>query len=187
MKTIILIFSLLFMTAYNNANAETLTVTRLGTGSGYIDGSGWTCSNIRCTFQYQRGKTAFLMAVPQQGSTFKGWSGDCRGSGNCIQQMNTNKSLVATFDKAPINPNKATVSLSVINSNGGYVVGYPGGKSCSSNCPYTFDIPTQVEFDAIPKPGYYFSGWSGKCTGSAPACKFTIFGNTSLRATFVKR
>jgi hypothetical protein len=51
------------------------------------------------------GSTITLQATPSTGSSFTGWSGaGCKGTGNCIITLFTNKSVTATFVDSGSNP-----------------------------------------------------------------------------------
>ncbi len=87
---------------------ETLTVTKLGTGTGVVTSTtpaspvincGSTCSN-----SFLPNTTVTLTATPDPGKIFTGWSGACSGTGNCVVTMNTYQSVSATFvpDITPI-------------------------------------------------------------------------------------
>jgi hypothetical protein len=57
--------------------AHTLTIARAGTGQGTVSCDGGTCAA-----SYAEGSEVTLKAIPAQGSTFTGWSGEeCAGAG----------------------------------------------------------------------------------------------------------
>jgi len=64
----------------------TLTVSKLGTGSGTITGSGIDCGTD-CSQSYVNGTSVTLSASAASGSTFKGWSGACSGTGSCEKRI----------------------------------------------------------------------------------------------------
>jgi hypothetical protein len=69
----------------------TLTLGTTGTGSGAVSASppGPT---------YISGTAVIVVATPNVGSTFAGWSGACGGTGSCVVTMNANESVTATFN-----------------------------------------------------------------------------------------
>ena len=77
----------------------TLTVGKLGTGSGTVAGSGINCG-ATCNVSLDSGATATLTATPAAGSTFTGWSGACAGTGSCMVTVNANTTVSATFGLA---------------------------------------------------------------------------------------
>jgi hypothetical protein len=82
-----------------------LTVTKLGSGSGTVTSSpsGIDCG-ATCTAAFSNGTMVTLTATPDAGSTFTGWSGDCTGTGPCVVTMDQDRAVTATFDIAPATP-----------------------------------------------------------------------------------
>ncbi|HTU15809.1 MAG TPA: glycine-rich protein [Solirubrobacterales bacterium] len=79
---------------------RSLTVTESGTGSGDV-----TANPTGAEFDF--GTTVTLEAVPANGSTFTGWSGDCSGTGTtCALEMTDARTVDATFtvDPSPVDP-----------------------------------------------------------------------------------
>ncbi len=82
----------------------TLTVTNGGNGT--VTGTGGTaninCGSV-CTETENSGTAVTLMATPNSGYTFAGWSGACSGTGTCSVPFTANAGVTATFitDKAP--------------------------------------------------------------------------------------
>jgi len=75
----------------------TLTVARLGTGSGTVTSnpSGISCG-ADCTEDFVCGTAVQLTAAPN-GSTFIGWSNGCSGTGACSVTLTTSTTINATF------------------------------------------------------------------------------------------
>ncbi len=126
----------------NNA----LNILKTGTGSGAVTGSGIDCGNS-CQEQYGPGTVVTLTASPDANSSFGGWSGGgCSGTAPCTVPMNSNRSVVALFNRG-ITPGliyKITVSASAGGtvSPSGIVNVTPG-----SNPTFTFTAD----------PGYFVS------------------------------
>jgi hypothetical protein len=80
----------------------TLTVTRLGNGSGTVASTDEfiSCGSI-CSRVYPLNSQVTLVATPAAGSVFAGWSGACSGTGSCNVLMDSAKSVQATFNPAP--------------------------------------------------------------------------------------
>jgi hypothetical protein len=78
--------------------AYTLTVSKLGKGSGTIGSSpsGISCGST-CSYAYPSGATVTLTAAPASTSTFKGWAGACSGTKTCSLSMKRAHSATATF------------------------------------------------------------------------------------------
>ena len=79
-----------------------LTVTRLGSGSGTVTSSpsGIDCG-ATCAAAFSNGTMVTLTATPVAGSTFTGWGGDCSGTGTCTVTMDQDRGVTATFDILP--------------------------------------------------------------------------------------
>ena len=80
-----------------------LTVTKLGTGSGTVTSSpaGINCGTycvVTTEFDIKPGKKITLKAKADSNSIFKGWSGDgCSGTGRCVVVMNADTAVTAAF------------------------------------------------------------------------------------------
>ncbi|MCP5417661.1 MAG: S8 family serine peptidase [Chromatiaceae bacterium] len=79
-----------------DAASHTLQVGTVGQGSVTSNPSGIDCQSD-CSETYPYGTGVELMATPDIGWGFAGWSGACVGSGACILSMSDDKSVVATF------------------------------------------------------------------------------------------
>ncbi|MCF8055167.1 MAG: hypothetical protein K9K37_00830 [Desulfocapsa sp.] len=80
-----------------------LDVKKTGSGAGKItsDVEGIDCEG-ECSEIYDYGTEVILTAVPVDGSTFKGWSGDCTGSDPvCTVTVDQEKSVTAEFYAFP--------------------------------------------------------------------------------------
>lgn len=89
-KTVVAFFELF-------ASPSTLTVTRSGSGSGTVTGSGITCGND-CSETVANGLSITLTAVPAGGATFTGWSGcDAPSGAECTMSMTASKTVTALF------------------------------------------------------------------------------------------
>ena len=79
-----------------------LNVEKTGAGGGTVISTpaGINCGND-CNQPYDEGTSVSLAAVPAADSTFGGWSGACSGTSGCTVNMNTSKSVTATFDLKP--------------------------------------------------------------------------------------
>jgi hypothetical protein len=81
----------------------TLTVARIGTGRGSVSSSpaGISCGPT-CTAKFSTSTTSVtLTETPDPGSTFKGWSGACSGTGACVVPTNNLFGLVIARFSAP--------------------------------------------------------------------------------------
>jgi CSLREA domain-containing protein len=79
---------------------NTLTVTKAGSGSGTVtsDPEGIDCGST-CSADFEEGAEVILTAIPDSGSVFAGWSGDCEGMDETTSiVMDGDKECVATFN-----------------------------------------------------------------------------------------
>ena len=79
-------------------DTHSLTVTKAGTGTGTILSlpQGIDCASD-CTEQYNHGTVVALIALPDEGSTFTGWSDACTGNGICAVTMDEDRDVTAPF------------------------------------------------------------------------------------------
>lgn len=76
----------------------TLTIAKTGTGSGYVGGNGGIDCGPTCSVSYSPSSQVTLLAVPDDGSTFAGWSGGaCSGTGQCALTLTADTQVTATF------------------------------------------------------------------------------------------
>jgi len=147
----------------------------VGTGGIYCDSiNGSGCSAI-----FEKDSPVTLTAIPAPGYQFSNWSfnysNPCSGvtTSTCTFPMDRTLQVRPNFvpgnyTVAPINP------LTVSVEGGGTVVSGAincgtQGNVCSTNVPTT----AGQDFQAIPDSGYIFTGWRGKCSGTADKC--TVF------------
>lgn len=154
-----------------------LSVSRAGTGTGSVKSQdGAIVCGVTCTALYASGTTVTLTPIPDLGSIFSGWIGDCSGTGPCTVSTATSKSVVALFDLKDF-----TASVSV--TGGGSVISSPAGIDCPGTCTAKFPAGTQLKLTAAPSPGFFFPGWSGDCSGTAP-CTLQLQADASVTAPF---
>ena len=89
-------------------NQYALTVSKAGTGQGYVDSAptGIDCGTFAphndCTETYNHGQAVTLSAHASTGSTFTGFSGGgCTGTAPCAVAMTQARSVTATFALKP--------------------------------------------------------------------------------------
>jgi hypothetical protein len=157
-----------------------LNTTVSGSGGGTITSnpSGISCG-ADCSESYTTGTSVTLTATPANGSTFANWSGDCTGAGSCVVQMNSNKSVTASFSQ-----NAVKYRLNTSKTGNGAVSVNPAGTSCGSNC-FEYTTGTNVTVTATAYSGNTFTGWSGACQGTG-ACTIAMTANRSVSATFTQ-
>lgn len=156
----------------------TVTVATKGSGTVKSSPSGIDCGHT-CSGVFASGTKVSLVAQPDSGWTFSGWSGSCSGMGDC--SVNADASVGAEFTAIPPPP-PARRTLSVTPQGNGKVASTPAGIDCGTTCNAAFDDGARVELTAQADAGWKFSGFSGACTGAT--CAVTMSGDQSVTATF---
>ncbi len=107
------------------ATSYTLTLAKTGTGQGSINGYavGDNANTINCGTQcsknFSSGTQVHLEAIPADGQTFLGWSGDCSGANAiCTVTVNSPRSATAEFAAAPI----SSANLSFTPNQGEFII-----------------------------------------------------------------
>jgi YVTN family beta-propeller protein len=165
---------------------NTVSVVLSGTGSGTVTSSpsGISCGTS-CSARFNNSFPVALTASANAGSMFLGWSrGDCSSNSTCVVVPGSDVSVTATFAPAGtvIPPPPSNVFLTVSEGGGpGLVTSNPTGISCAI-CSAPFAAGTMVMLSASPAQGYFFTGWSGACTGLT--CRLTLNADTSVVANF---
>jgi len=84
----------------------------------------------------------------------------------------------------PTTPTFLPLIISRTGNGAGTVTSDPIGIDCGDTCQATFAEDTEVRLEATPKPGSFFSGWSGACSGTTPTCTITITEAKDVVASF---
>jgi Bacterial Ig-like domain (group 3)/Lamin Tail Domain/Divergent InlB B-repeat domain len=168
------------VTATFTAVAQTLNVTKNGTGTGNVTSSpaGINCG-ATCSATYSNGTVVTLTATADVNSSFTSWSGCDSVSGNtCNVTMNATRNVTATFTST-----QRTLSVSRNGTGTGTVTSSPAGINCGSTCTATYTDGTMVSLTATADANSIFAGWSGACSGIG-SCVITMNGDKSATATF---
>ena len=113
-----------FIAKFNSFSLSTLSVSKLGDGSGSITSSpasidcGTTCSAV-----FKKGKKVALVPTPESGSVFKEWTGNCTSNGKCILTMSEDITVGATFDTGLCTYNPSSVAKTLSYRGGKIVFG----------------------------------------------------------------
>jgi len=108
------------------AGQYALGVSKSGSGSGTVTGTGISCGSD-CTQNFNSGTVVTLTATPAGGSTFAGWSGTGCTSGTVT--MNANRNCVATFNSG--------MSACADNANDFYSTSFPATVTPGQTVPFT--------------------------------------------------
>ncbi|MDR3741765.1 MAG: hypothetical protein P4L40_22325, partial [Terracidiphilus sp.] len=106
-----------------------------------------------------------------------GWTGcDTVRQDTCWVTMNADHGVTATF--------VPTYAVTVSDAGSGTIIGGEGHIYCGSSCSYRFPKGDQVEFTAIPAPGFTFTGWTGCDNVQGSYCFVTPNSARNVTATF---
>lgn len=162
------------------SSLNTLTVGRIGTGSGTIIGAGINCGSD-CTESYVPGTVVTLTALPTVGSTFTGWTGECTPNGmTCQATVNAALYVLASFTAI----SNKTFPISVTTEGVGTVTSTPAGIDCGQICHKDFPEQSIVTLTATPPGGAAFTGWNGACSGTSSTCQLISNVAQNAIATF---
>lgn len=165
------------VSGFDGAAFHLLTVARAGGGTGDVNQITppvrILCGEV-CEASFATGTLVTLEAVPWPSSAFRGWEGDCSGTGPCTVAMDVDRHVTATFDP---------VSFALVAHAGtaGHVASTPAGIDCPPTCEHDFTPGTTVSLAATPADR--FTGWGGDCSGTAD-CSVIMDANRSVVATF---
>jgi YD repeat-containing protein len=156
----------------------TLNVGAIGTGSGTVTSnpSGIDCG-IDCSEDYNDGTNVTLIATPDSGSTFDGWSGDCDVNG--MVTMDAAKSCSATFTASS---QLFTLTVNLGGTGTGTVTSNAPGIDCGVDCTEDYLVNTLVTLTPTPDAGSTFVEWSGDADCSDGMV--TVDANKNCSATF---
>jgi Ca2+-binding RTX toxin-like protein len=172
---------------------STITVGLFGEGGGRVaDTKGLIDCTDYCVGDFERyfstsDTAATLTASPDNGSVFTGWDGDCSGTqATCKIQPFYNGVRFVEAHFAPL-PIFGIVGLNVtVAGNGTGSITGPG-IACPGDCSQSYLKGAEVTLLAGEEPGSTFAGWSGACSGAAPACKLTMGTAKKVIATFAAK
>ena len=80
-------------------------------------------------------------------------------------------------------PTSFQLAVQTSGDGQGSISSTPAGINCSPTCSANFASGTKVTLNASPMSNFYFSGWSGACSGTGP-CSVMLNQNTTVTATF---
>jgi len=161
-------------------------------GDGYVTGTTGNTSihctaagGNGCTVNVQANTSLTLSAVPASGSTgdFLHWANDCASFTTtfCSLTMTGPKNVEADFAGG-----NQTYVLSGQVVGSGTITG--AGLNCTaaggSGCNVQQAASATALLAASPAAGATFTGWSGACSGTSPACTLSMTTTKVVTATF---
>ena len=152
-----------------------LIVTKSGTGSGSVKSTpiGIDCGD-QCTMHMDAEGVVKLTATPEMGHSFRGWSGDCSGTGTCTIDSSFSAEVNAQFD--------VVSTITVQRAGDVDVVSNPPGLVCKDDtCTGEFVRGTDVTLSFAQQPSLHFDGWSGACQGLENSCTVHV-GDAAIDA-----
>jgi hypothetical protein len=80
-----------------------LAIAKIGAGSGTVTSSpaGISCG-VTCAASFASNTVVTLTATADANSAFRGWSGGCTGTGDCVVTISSNTTRTANFDALPV-------------------------------------------------------------------------------------
>jgi uncharacterized repeat protein (TIGR02543 family) len=119
---------------------------------------------------YDGGQIVQLLAIPQPGWTFTGWSGDLSGNTNPTNiTLNGDRNVTATFSPIPY-------SLEIIIVGNGAVTKIPDQQ--------TYTYGDQITLNAHSDPGWLFNDWTGDLNSNENPVVITMDGGKTITAHF---
>ncbi|WP_269523007.1 InlB B-repeat-containing protein [Coraliomargarita parva] len=115
------------------------------------------------TRNYAYGTTVSLHAIPMEGATFNGWSGDI---------ISQNEWISYTFGYEPL-----TLTAQFPTGWQLEVQSIPGITVTRSPALSSYENGQTVSLTATPSSGYYLEGWAGDVSGNTSTIQVTMDGN----------
>lgn len=160
-------------------NLKTVAVTITKPTNGKVSAPGLDCGTD-CTESLAPNTMITLMAEPNPGFVFTGWSGDCAGDTN---------PLTLTVDKAKNCQVVFTQIQRTLNLNidkYGTVTG-ASGLTCPmvTFCSASYSDNETLTLTAVADTGYTFTGWDGDCSGTDATITLTMNSDKTCHAKMV--
>jgi uncharacterized repeat protein (TIGR02543 family) len=168
---------------FNKGSYHLVRTSSIGPGKVESSPGGIDCGSD-CWEYYSSGSFIKLIATPNDGETFYGWTGDCSGS-NPICNINVNSAKNANAEFVPPIPVGTSKNLNVFITGSGSVTSNLNGINCPGDCGEAFITGTSVRLTANPSNGFSFYGWTGACSGSSNICDIVMDVDKNVKAVFV--
>ncbi len=167
------------VTATFTLQTFTVTIGKVGVGTGAVTGSGGINCGAACTTTVDYGTMVTLTAAPLALSNFIGWGGPCSGVGMCTTTITANTTITAAFALDDI-----SMTVTTSGNGSGTVTSAPAGITCGTDCDQIYVANTVVTLTAAPATGSTFTGWSGAGCSGTGTCVVTMTTAVLVTATF---
>jgi uncharacterized repeat protein (TIGR02543 family) len=144
-------------------------VTLAGSGTGVVTGPGINCPGD-CDEAYPPATTVTLTATATTtpSTVFKGWTGDCSGTGPCVLTVTADKNVTAHFELnrtlTVIGGTSSDVPGTVTSAPAGITCAWVPGQACTDIA--VFMNGTTVTLTAVLGPGGTRAQWGGACAAA---------------------
>ncbi|MEY3220334.1 MAG: hypothetical protein RIT27_1691 [Pseudomonadota bacterium] len=170
-------------TSSSPPNNFSLNITKTGNGTISSNPIGINCGTD-CNETYPENTDVTLVATPETGFNFGGWTGDCNGSNSTVVlKINSAKTCKASFTAIPP-PVTNNYVLTTTKTGNGTISSNPIGINCGTDCNETYPENTDVTLVATPETGFNFSSWTGDCNGSNSTVVLKINSAKTCKASF---
>jgi Divergent InlB B-repeat domain/PASTA domain len=168
-----------------NVKGPTLTIAKLGNGSGTVTSSpaGLECPSA-CAVNFKKDQKVTLTGTPGLHAEAVKWAGcDELEAGQCIVTMSSAREVTALFSLEPQYV-EFTVSVNPKGTGTGSVLSFPPGISCPGDCSERYVFKTPVTLIATAGTGSEFAHWAGgSCSGTGP-CERKVNSDRTVSAVF---
>ncbi len=168
-----------------NVKGPTLSVTKLGNGTGTVASSPAALEcGAACAVNFVKDSKVTLTGTPGLHTEAVKWAGcDEIKEGKCVVTMSAAREVTALFSLEPQYV-EFTVSVNPKGTGTGSVLSFPPGISCPGDCSEKYVFKTPVTLIATAGTGSEFAHWAGgSCTGSGP-CERKINSDRTVNAVF---
>jgi hypothetical protein len=151
-----------------------LQIRRPSDGVVISDPPGIVCPQT-CERAFPSEAQVELTPTAAEGFVFGRWAGDCTGTAECSVSMTTDRTVAASFVRAP------TVDVTVAVTGDGTVTSDVGGISCRDACTASVNPGDQIVLTAT---SGLLLAWGGACAGRESTCTLTPDADTAVSANF---
>jgi hypothetical protein len=175
------------VTATFNLAKWSLTVTKVGSGTGMVTGTpaGIECG-ATCSAGFIDGTEVTLTGTSGLHTKPVKWSGctEVLTGDKCLVTISAAKTVIASFELEK-QWTEYTVTVQKKGTGNGIVTSVPGGIECGEDCSEAYLYHTQLTLTATPAEGSVFVEWQGGgCLGQTGPCATTVNRSMFVKAVF---